>query len=279
MDQDQTQDSGSNGGAEQLAETSTDNNNQGQTGDQLPAEGDNQSQDQQAQTGDEGDENLFVTDNEGKKYIPEEAFKARLAKLTAQKHEGAEAKAFLDSIRTDPVVREEFLKSLNLEASRSDPSKGAEEPSSFDKFIAPLPKEHQEFYRGFMQAISPVFESYMEKRFKEQLGPVMSFIGEQRVKSFAQSNPGYAKYEKTVAELISSGRARTLEDAYKIASFDDRLKGASSAGAKAESERRNKQTRAPIGGPSRSSIQVKGKSPDSLKEAIALAAVETGYTQ
>ena len=52
-----------------------------------------------------GEEDIeTVEDDEGKRYIPEAAFKARLAKLTAQKHQANETaiSSLLESIKTNP---------------------------------------------------------------------------------------------------------------------------------------------------------------------------------
>jgi hypothetical protein len=269
---------GNNEGEQTAGDTG---NTEGQTGDQSQA-GDQTGEgtEQGTETGDEGGEeqDAFIKDKDGKEFISREAFEKRVAKLTAQKHEGSDAKSLLEAIRTDPVIREDFIKSLNLEASRTDaPKDEIDEPTSFDKFLAPLPPEYQAHYRGFMQAISPVFEGYMQKLVQDQIGPIRSWIGETKVRDFAKSNPDYARYESQVAEIISTGRAKSLEDAYKIASFEARLKGASNAGAKAEADRRAKLSKAPLTGKDRGSLQTKDRAPNSLRDAIMKAASETGW--
>lgn len=247
--------------------------------------GDNSSAGSDAGTGEEGsqegqedgDEVSFIKDDAGKEFISREAFEKRIATLTKQKHEGGEARALLESIRTDPLIQKEFIKSLNLEEQRASSPNEANEPNSFEKFIAPLPPEYQAHYRGFMESISPIFESFVKSEMDKAIKPIMSWIGESRVKSFASENKDYAKYEPKIAEIMSSGRAKTLEDAYKIASYETRLKSVSQAGAKAEASRQDKLNRTPFAGKGQPTLRTQGKKPDSLKESLQKAAEQIGW--
>ena len=269
----QEQTGGSNEG-QQMTETPDENAQGANSGETSPADdnagtGEEVSPDEQA----EGDEDAFIKDENGKEFISKEAFEKRVAKLSAQKND---ARSLLESIRTDPLIREEFIKSLNQEGQRASSSNDEVEPSTFDKWVSPFPPEHQAHYRGLMEAISPIFEKFVKSELDRAIKPVMSWIGESRVKSFASENKDYAKYEPKIAEIMSSGRAKTLEDAYKIASYETRLKSVTQAGAKQEAFRREK-ARTPFGGKGQQTFRTEGKKPDNLKDSIRKAAEQVGW--
>lgn len=268
--------SGSEGGNESSAsglEAPDAGSEQGGTGESGSSEGQAQSGGGESSgVGDEGNES-FIKGDDGKDYIPREAFEARIAKLTSQKNE---ARGLLDSLRNDPVIRKEFLESLNLEEKRPISSNEHQEPTAFDKWIAPLPPEHQAHYKGLVEAIAPQFEDYVQAQIAEVMKPITSWIGEQKVSGFAKSNPDFAKYERTVAKIVMDGRAKSIEDAYKIASYEDRLKNVAGSGAKAEATRRDKLNRTPIAGKSQTSVQIAPKKPNGLKGALEKAWADMG---
>ncbi len=229
-----------------------------------------------ADEGGQGDE--FVKGEDGQEYIPRKAFEARLAKLTAQKNEGQTARELLESIKNDPVVRKEFMESLNIGESRTNSSEESNEPTPFEKFLAPLPQEHQAHYRNMGQAFADEFKPFVESYVKEQLGPIMGWIGQEKLRNFSQTNKDFGKYERDVAKIMQEGRARSVEDAYKLASFEDKMKSVFNAGQKGESERRNKIASVPSSGRNSGGVTVKGNKPMSLRDALNKAGQELGYT-
>ena len=229
---------------------------------------------------DEG-EPEFVEGEDGKKYVPYEAFKARIDKLTAQKHESGEAHSLLEAIKNDPAVRKEFMESLQSGEESAASSKETDGPTPFEEFLAPLPPEHQAHYRNMGKAMASEFESYVENRIQQVLGehikPIMSHIGAEKLRNFSQSNKDFNKYQGKVKEIMESGRAKSIEDAYILASHEDKLKAVKTVGAKEEQERRQKMSRNSFSGKNIGGSSVKGKA--DLKSALSKAALEHGYTE
>lgn len=217
----------------------------------------------------------FITGDDGKQYIPKEAFDARIAKLSAQKNE---AREILETIKNDPTVRKEFLESLNVGDLSGKSSEDSEEPTPFEQFLAPLPQEHQAHYRNMAQSMASEFTSFVQKHVKEQLGPIMRWMGEEKVNRFSQTNKDFGKYQQTVAKIMESGRATNVEDAYRLASFDDKIKGVFNAGQREEVERRNKIQRTPSAGQNSGGANTRNNKPMSLRESLNKAGAEFGYT-
>lgn len=228
--------------------------------------------------GNEGNEDSdpFVKGDDGKEYIPREAFEARINKLSAQKND---ARTLLESIRTDPVIRQEFMDSLNLGEARTTSSTEPTEPTEFDNWLAPLQPEYQAHYKGLIGAIAPQFEKFVTDQLEKALAPVRSWIGESKVEGFSKANPDFSNYRNEISQIIQSGRAKTLEDAYKIVTFDKKMKSVMSANDKSESDRRNKLARSPVMGRGGNAIPTNGTKPKSLRNAIESAANQIGWSQ
>jgi hypothetical protein len=225
-------------------------------------------------------EQEFIKDEEGNEYIPRKAFEARIAKLTQQKHDARQQ--VLESLRSDPTFKKEFMESLNLGDNRAESSEDTDEPTPFEKFVSPLPQEHQSFYRNMAGAIAQEFEGYLEgvlDKFKqEHISPIMGWIGEEKVKTFSAANKDYAKYQSKIYDIMKNGRAKSIEDAYVLASYEDKMKGAQNVGAKGEAERRDKLTRTPISKSSAGGMATRNGKPFGLREALEKAGAELGYT-
>ena len=214
----------------------------------------------------------FVKGDDGNDYIPRKAFEERMAKMAAQKHDAWSS--LLEAAKNDPNRLQELKQTLGLEAqAASEPE--PKEASAFDNWLAPLPPEHQAHYRGFAQSIASEFENYVEQRLEKAMQPVLSFIGKQEVKGFETINKDFGKYKTQIQDLLQNGRAKNLEDAYILASYTDKLKSVSSATSNANNMRKTKMN-APLN-TGRGDIRTSDKKVSSLREAINLAAKETGY--
>jgi hypothetical protein len=231
--------------------------------------------DGQSAEGDEGDQE-FVKDDDGNEYIPRKAFEARIAKLAAQKNDAKSA--FLEAVRNDPAVKKEFMDILKGEESAAA-SEQSDEPTPFEAFLSPLPPEHQAHYRNMGKALAAEFETFVQSSIEEAMAPVKSWIGQTKVESFEKTNKDFPKYRKQVADIMSAGRAKNIDDAYILASYHDRMKGASSVGAKQEQERREKMARIPSAGRNIQGSQTTQKGPKGLKAVLARVGPELGYTE
>lgn len=274
MEDTQVGGSGSDGsvGAEGTVEAPQDNSSGGSPQEMAAADTDSQGQNA---PGAEGESDAFVKDEDGNEYIPRKAFEERLAKLTQQKHDARTQ--VLESLRSDPTFKKEFMDSLNLGGESAASSQESNEPSPFEQFLAPLPKEHQEHYRGFGKAIGAEFTPFVQQEIQKALAPIMAHIGEEKLRTFSQTNKDFGKYQENVRKIMSDGRAKTLEDAYILASHEDRLKAVHNAGAKEEVERRKKMASAPFNR-SAGGGKASGPSKFGLREALQKAGQELGYT-
>lgn len=231
--------------------------------------------DQTPESGETQDE--FVKDDDGNEYIPRKAFEARIAKLSAQKND---ARSFLlESIKSDPSVKKELMQALGIEENPNSSGQNTrenDEPTRFEKWIAPMPPEHQAHYRGLVEALVPDFEAYVKESIESALKPVLSHIGEEKIKTFSSTNKDFPRYQEKIHTLLSSGRAKTVEDAYILASHEDKLKQVSTSATRRE-ENRQQTIQKPISKGSTSPGGPSQKKPQSLKEALMFSARQTGY--
>lgn len=267
-----TDSSGTNDG-----QVSNDNNTQnGATGNTNTGAVDGSQAGDNTVAGDEGNDpdSGVVTDDNGKKFWPEEAVMARIAKLTSQKH-NAEAE-LLESIKTNPEIRKKLQDALQIGEESATSSEESEGPTPFEEFLAPLPSEHQAVYRNMGKAMASEFESYVQDSLKEALAPIMNWIGESKLNQFSQTNKDFDKYKGQIQEIMSNGRAKTVEDAYKIATYEDKLRGVSASGARQEADRQKKMSAAPVAGRNSGGGNLK-TGVKSLSDALERAGRETGY--
>lgn len=234
-------------------------------------------------SGKDGEEPEFVTDENGNKFVPFEAFKARIDKLTAQK--SAARNEVLEGLKSDPDFRNQMLAELkgapNGEVSASNNASGEADESvdthELDEWLGGLPPEHQSHYTGMLKAYTPALMRHLDRAIAKATEPLMRAYGEQKVNEFKAKNKDFPQYQRDMEKIMGSGRARSIEDAYILASHESRLKAANAAGARGEAGRQEKLRSIPSNKGS-GGISVKGK-PATLAEALKRAAEETGYIQ
>lgn len=172
-----------------------------------------------------------IQDAEGKKFIPYEAFEKRLGKATAR---AKEAEELLTALRTDPEVRKQFIK--EMEGADSQPeapateAPGQEEVTPIATWLQGLGQspEHQSFYQKYTEAILQTVDTavtrYVQKEIEARLGkelaPVKHFIGESQINTFKSKATDFPKYQSKVAQLMKDKKL-TLDEAYKLAKYDD----------------------------------------------------------
>lgn len=208
----------------------------------------------------------FVKDEEGNEYIPRKAFEERIKKLAAQKNDAKST--FLESLRNDPAALAEFKKAIGIESQDAEPKSSPQTPTEtkFQKFLAPLSPQLQAHYMGFVESIAEQFEDYVSSELDKRINPILSHIGESKVNSFKQMTSDYDRYAPKIRELLETGAVKSLEDAYKLASYEDKIKGAVSAKPKPPVQKHpiNRGQGVPQSATQRSN-------PKSLREAIEMA--------
>ncbi len=214
-----------------------------------PTEGSEPQADAPAEEGEV--EQDFILGEDGQKLYPEgklnKIIQARLSKMAEQKN--AALRDTQEALRNDPVALKQFLADLGVEAPASADQKAEapQEADPFDSFLAShVPAEHHAHYKALDESLSAKIMAQVQARLEEKMGPMLSFIGKQEVKSFASQHPDYQKYSGKIQEMVRSGRAKTLEDAYKISAWEDKMKGVGDASVKSEQARKAKLAGTPI---------------------------------
>ena len=174
------------------------------------------------QQGDETDE--FVKGEDGTEYVPRKAFEARIAKLTAQKHESADAASFLETIKNDPAARQQFVDALGVGKPDGADQSGPTGPNTWDSWLQKHPPEYQSHYREMAQALAPEFESFVEKfvgdSIEKAISPLRRWVGDTEVTNFSQKVKNFGEFRPAVQGLMEKHPNLYIEQAYKLASYD-----------------------------------------------------------
>lgn len=237
----------------------------------------NDAPEQPPQEGVESDEQIeFVKDDQGNEFVPRKALEARVAKLTEQKHNAINQ--FLESARNNPEVKQQLLEALGDQepASSGQDVPESSEPTVFEGWLKEnVTPEYHAHYKKMADALFNTIMPHFRREVESKMGPVLSFMGKQQVDRFAASHPDYKKYQGEIHKAVQSGRFKTLEDAYKALSYDDKIKGAGASAIQSEKQRQSRLANNPVkrfGGTPPASKQ----RPGSLGEALRQSAKELG---
>lgn len=225
----------------------------------------------------EGDTEETVKDENGDEFVPRKAFEARIAKLTAQKHNAISE--FLTAAQNDPTVKAQLQEALGITPAATEDKDDGPDPdvaplmNFLEKNVSP---EHREHYTQFGDALATTLTAKMERMVEKRLNPMVQYIGKQEVSSFTTRFPDAKQIMPKLQQMVSGGRARNLEDAYTLATAEARIKGAGASALNAEKARAQKIAGSPINKRPQQSMTVKPKF-NSLAEAMAYAAKQTGF--
>lgn len=227
----------------------------------------------------EGDQEVeIVEDADGKKHVPYEAFKARMDKMAAQKHEAVEK--FLESATSNPEVKQQLLQALGMQGKEdvpaSETTKEAEGPSLFDSFLQKgVQPELHEHYRGLAESMYGTMMPHIEQKIQQAIAPLLSVVGQQHVDKFSASHPDFTQHKPEIMKIMNSGRAKNISDAYILATHEKKIKGAGASALAQEKARKESLAKNPMrrtqGAPTTQ------RKPGSLREAFEQAGQETGY--
>lgn len=198
-----------------------------------------QQPDEAVEEGEQADE--FVKDEEGNEFIPRKAFESRIAKLTAQKHDAAAQ--ILESLKSNPEALQKFRSELGIPDSASSEKSDDLTPdtSPFLSYLEKsVTKEHHDHYKGMAEAMYAEITPRLREMWQAEMNPLLRYIGKQQVNQFKSSHADYPKYAAKIQEAITSGRARSIEDAYLLISHEDKVKGAGASAVKNEQNRQRK---------------------------------------
>ncbi len=186
-------------------------------------------------------------EHEGKKYIPVDGIQKRIDKVIAERNE-AESSAqtkLLETIQSDPVARKKFVDALGVEEKSTKDD--VNEPSPTQAFLANITdKSHQAFYTNMIGALGKELESHIAAKLEAALSPIMSHIGETKLTTFSSSVKDFGKYKNEIGQIMQETPGLTVERAYKIAAFEDKIKSSRSGGAVGEANRKKKLGQTPI---------------------------------
>lgn len=227
----------------------------------------------------EGDTEETVKDENGDEFVPRKAFEARIAKLTAQKHNAISE--FLTAAQTDPTVKAQLQEALGITPAATEAKDDGPDPdvaplmNFLEKNVSP---EHREHYTQFGDALATTLSAKFERMVEQRLNPMVQYIGKQEVSAFIRKYPDAKAILPKLQQMVTGehARARNLEDAYTLATAKDRIKGAGASALNAEKARVQKIAGNPINKRPQQSMTVKPKF-NSLAEAMAYAAKQTGF--
>lgn len=250
-----------------------------QTAPETPAEGQEVAEGQEgAAEAPEGETEEAVKDENGEEFIPRKAFDARIAKLTAQKHNAISE--FLTAAQNDPTVKAQLQEALGI-----TPAATADKDDGPDPDVAPLMNfleknvspEHREHYTQFGDALATTLSAKFERMVEQRLNPMVQYIGKQEVSAFTRQYPDAKAIMPKLQQMVSGGRARNLEDAYTLATAESRIKGAGASALNAEKARAQKIAGSPINRRPQPSTKTTPKFTN-IAEALAYQAKQMGYS-
>jgi len=160
------------------------------------------------------DEGVYVDAN-GKRFISQETFDARLGKEVS-KRKGFEE--LLDQVRSDPQARQEFLTSLGIDPSKSQEVKP---PSKWDTFLEKsVEANYRPQYSQMYEAMTEEIERRLDEKIQRATMPMLNYVGEQEIKRLSFQYPDFKKHAPEVTKLVEQyGIPANI--AYKAVAFDD----------------------------------------------------------
>lgn len=226
----------------------------------------NKSNDGKKDGSDDGSDIPTVKGEDGVEYIPKDAFDKRVGKLVGQRND---MRDFLEGIKSDPQQQQEFLEAIG--AAPKQPPKSEPIRTELDEFLDPYPKETQSFLRKYTSSFMPEIERFVNEKIEATMNPVRRYIGKTEIESFSGKVNDFQKYEEGITKRMSANSKLTLDEAYKLESYDDRFnQGKKSAGAKNQ-QKTDKQTRTPITGKTISGANTKRDGKMSIEDGITNA--------
>lgn len=223
------------------------------TGEDVSQSGEVSTEGTQEQQQNDGDANAaenasaeadLVEGNDGKKYLPYEKFQQMNERMKKDRDDAA---AFLETLKNDPAARNEFLgqpEKSNATGAKEGSESGLK-PPAFQKFLQESGMEPavQQHY----QAVFGAFAEEMSEFVKEQMAPIMAHIGANQLEKLEAKIPDFGAYKDKVAKIMQEkGPQISAEDAYKLASYDDRFKKGVSTGVNQSKAHGDKMSKNPI---------------------------------
>lgn len=274
---------------EQTVEVNAGAGNEGQPSDvnaTEPASG--EETDPNAATESDDDPIEEVEGPDGKKFIPKEAFDKRLAKMAAQKNAAKEeaVNGLLTELDSNPEFKQQFLERLGINPKEESGAEEAEadQASPFYQWVEQRLGQNPEYkalYTEMGQALASETQAWTQSYVKEQvqkaIAPIMRHIGETEVSSFSKQVKDFDRYKPAINKLMAEKPGLSLRDAYKLASYDDVIKG---RGASVTNKNQNKLKNTPMTGKVGSNAKV-GSSKTaygSIDEALRESFKEGGWT-
>lgn len=223
----------------------------------------------------EDDDTIVAETDEGKRIVS--AFQKRIDKLVSERNS---SRQLLESLKNDPVARQEFLDGLGIKPTGDNTKEEVQESDDLDTFVGALDEKARPHYETMFGALGARFERILNQRLEnliaKEIEPIKLSLGQNKLEQFEKSNPDFAKYRVQAESIMRDGRAKRLEDAYILASHEAKFKAAKQLGAQGEAERRKKINTRPN---PKGNSNLNGKSNESLglMESIKKAASQTGY--
>jgi hypothetical protein len=209
-------------------------------------------------------QNEEIVEQDGKQFIPYERFK----KINDRLKKAEEAANYLESIKSDPTKRQEFVEALGLDKPANAQPNEAPQPAPFQKWM----KESVDpQYHGHYEGMAKAFASEMEEYINSLVAPLQQALGALKLKEVETKIPDFGQHEKAVVELMRKHPTLDIETAYKIAAFDQRFKQGQATGIQKAKQQQVKMTKTPISKNPGSAAVSAGEKPKNIHEAMERA--------
>ena len=217
-----------------------------------------------------------IKNDEGEEFVPKKAFLARVAKLTSQRHEetdkaseaqsqAAKTSQLLNEIRSNPETRRQFAEAVAPEAPK------APRENKFQTYMATVPQNQRESVQGLSTAIISEVASFISDKLDgmtKQIEPLRTALGKSAVDQFYATVKDAKQYEDKIADMMETGRAKNIADAYTLASHGDQFSKGKAVGGKDANLRNQKLGKTPVTGPGTSTSKSLRSGSMSLDDGI-----------
>lgn len=233
---------------------------------ETPTEGGEGEGETEVKTEESQDEEFIEQD--GKKLIPKERFD----QVNERMKKAEEAYQFVEALKTDPNALKQLLEEHGL--GQKTPAQADATPTitPVAKFIATaVPEESRQHYEGFVSALEQHFDAKYGGLLEQAMTPIKSHIGMTIINGMKQKAPDFDKYAPGIHKRMAANPNLSVEDAYKLESFDDRFNAGKKVALQKTEQHKQKLNKTPINKNPNSNTNPAPKKAGDLREAFERA--------
>lgn len=216
----------------------------------------------------EAAQNEEIVEQEGKKFIPYERF----TQINERLKKAEESASFLESIKNDPVARQEFVQSLGLDKPAPAQPNAEAQVTPTQKFLKEsVDPQYQPHYQALFEAIGSEFTPFVRQELDAALAPIRQALGAMKLKEVESKIPDFSKHEKAVADHMRKHPTLTPEEAYQLVTYQERFKQGQTTGIQKAKTQQQKVSKTPIQRSAGGSAVTNPDKPKSLRDSMERA--------